>query len=214
MSTAISSKHSRLQVLNAILCCLMAYIAYLLVTSQTIEYRASIESELKYIKDTVSEDEWETIDNSINRKFQDYLFENGLFDLTKKMFIPIASDSEVNKTFSDEWNYRTVNNFQIFFYQLMYRVTLLQYSIMILGPFMLCLFYSAYNQWRIKQFQLGGQSSRTVRVWFKLIWLGFAAISIYAITPIGSNIFTLITPPAILIAITFAGAQIIKSFDK
>lgn len=214
MSTVISNKITRFQMMNIMFGILLMYVMGLLIIKDNEAYQTEVENELRYVKQTLSKQEWAKLYDETLDRYEKLLQESGALDTIKELFLPIESSSEVNKAFSGEWNFRAVNNFQILVYQLLHRVTLMQYTLMLFLPLMLAIIFTGYNKWRINRFALGGQSTRAVRIWLKMVWITTSMFIAYIVVPVPIVELSLIIPPALLVLFAMAISQIIQSFDK
>lgn len=186
----------------------------MLLLRDPVMYQAGVEKEITYVRDSLSEFEWEKLNDTTRRRFSKYLYESGAFEKIKEWLIPKVSDSEFNKTFSSKWNKQFVQNIQVFIYQSVHRLGLMEFWLLNLAPLMICLVIAGYNRYRVNLYGIGGASANSVRLYLKVLWFAGVGVLLYTITPNVVGAYALYTPAAMLLVLALAAKGIIESFHK
>jgi len=214
MTTVVTAKHSRLQVLTIMTALTIFGIFIMLLLREPVSYQEGVEKEITYVRDSVSAFEWEKLDDTTRRRFSEYLYESGAFEKIKEWLIPKASDSEFNKTFTGKWNQQFVQNVQVFVYQSIHRLGLMEFWLLNLAPLMICLVIAGYNRHRVNLYGIGGASANSVRLYLKVLWFAGVGVLLYTITPNVVGEYALYTPAFMLLVLALAAKGIIESFHK
>jgi cobalamin synthase len=138
------------------------------------------------------------------------------------MFLP-----EAQKAYATEWQrnasgglidevwlLRLLENFQLFSYQMIHRMTLLQFWLFALLPMCIAIVATGYYHWRIKQYQMGGSSVNYVRGYMKLMWLTMLVLCVYLITPNLFGPYTIYAPAFLLLTIATTLSLVFSNYSK
>lgn len=214
MSTAVTSQVTRSQFAMIMICLSVFMIFALMVIRDTDAYRSGVESEIETVRSTLTAAEWNVIDNTSKRRFSKYVHETGLFELLKDWFLPARSASEINQTFSGKWNYRVVENLQVFFYQCFYRLTMLEFWFWTLIPLCIAIVVSGVNAYRAKKYALEGTRANVVRIYLKVIWISFLSLIGYMIMPAMMGGIAPYAPALAFIILALATSGVASAFHK
>jgi hypothetical protein len=215
--TAITSKHSRGEVLYYLLAGLMFYSFAMLFVYDTKGYQQTIENEVRATINSLEEGTAEELLEISRERQQSWIYRSGFYPTIYKFFAP----KEVK--YIDDWSkgvlgggimFKFLTNVQYLGYQIIHRLTVLQLWMMALLPLMMAIVMTGYYKWRITQYRLGGQSAGVVRIWSKVVWLAFITLTTYIIFPAVLGDLAVYAPVTILMLMAIGVGQIVKSFNK
>lgn len=215
--TAITASIGRFNMIFTGVTLIICYAFLMLLITDAKEYQRAVESEVLFTVGSLTASESEYILQKTRQRQQKWIYDSGFYPSLKKMFLPkeVPYIEELTKgVFSTKWNYRALMNVQYLAYQLIHRLTMLQFWLMTLLPLMAAIVITGFYQWRIKQYQLGGHSVSVVRIWTKAIWVVFAVLATYLVVPNVGGAYSLFAPPIVLVFAAVGVGQIIKSFNK
>lgn len=199
---------------------LLVFIA--MVVRQPENVRSNIEAELMNAKNMLGVEEQLILERTTKSRFQSWYYDSGMYTSLHNMLAPKRQSAAVeewqkkgsNGFLSEGWIWRFLENFQLYGYQFTHRITIMQFWIITMLPMMIAIVVTGYYTWRIKQYQLTGQSTAKVRMWLKSLWISLLLFSIYLVTPNLIGAYTLYAPPVLLLLVSVSMALIIASFSK
>lgn len=216
MSTVIASdKISRWAVFTIIFSLSMLAISIMIITMDTSDLKLNVQKELIATKSSFTNDSWELIESKTRSRYQTYFFDSGVFDFIYGQFSPGKGDLLTRyESRDDEFLTKTVNNIQIFAYQIFFRISVLEYWLALLLPLAVCLISSGYFQWRKKLYKLGGASTGRGRLWLKIAWLLLVSFISLLFTPTFVASMTVYFPALLIIVSAVAIGNYISHFAK
>ena len=214
MSTAVTSQVTRSQFILIMICLSVFMIFALMVIRDTGDYRTGVQSEIETVRNTLTAAEWNAIDSTTKRRFSNYVHETGLFSIIKEWFLPAQSASEFNQTFSGKWNYRVVENLQVFLYQCFYRFTMLEFWFWTLIPLVIAIMVSGINSYRAKKYALDGTRPNVVRIYLKVIWLSVVSLIGYMMMPAMLGSIAPYAPAIAFLLLAVATSGVASAFHK
>lgn len=221
MSTAILGSENRLHLiwtLNVVVICAI-FILCLFQNPKTV--RASIETELKYSSQQL-QSEFKEIERLNLDRYNRWWIESGLQRFVHQL-LPEKEQSDYAKHMQENASLgyiaditltKFVENVELYLYQIIHRLTLLQFWCLTMLPFMAAVVITGYYHWRIKFYSLTGQSTTSVRLWLKISWIVIFIFSIYLITPNLFGTYTVFAPPILLALLSIMISYILKNFSK
>lgn len=222
MSTAISANSTRLNLI-LMLYGLMFFIVFLLMIIRSPDgVRESIESELQQAMLMLGVQEQHQLETRTKARFQVWLYDSGFYDGLYKVISPKRQTEGMAEWqskgsfgfLSEGWIWRLLENFQLYFYQITHRITLMEFWFLTMLPMMVAVVMTGYYTWRIKQYQLVAASTTHVRLWLKALWLVLFLFSIYLITPNIFGFYTIYAPPILLMLGALSMSLILSNFSK
>jgi hypothetical protein len=222
MSTAIIQDSTRLNLVFMLFGILFLLVFMAMVAREPDNVRADIETELMDSKTMLGAQEQVVLERQTKERFQSWFYDSGMYDFIYKMLAPAKQVDAIEEWqakssygfLSRGWVYRFLENFQLYGYQFTHRITMMQFWMMTMLPMMIAIVMTGYYTWRIKQYQLTGQSTAKVRLWMKAMWFSFLLFSIYLVTPNLIGAYTLFAPPVLLALVSISIALVISSFSK
>lgn len=222
MATVIVANSSRLNLIYFLFSFLLLCLFAAMVIRDPSAVRRGIETELNDARTMLGPIEQTYLEKETKRRFQSWYYDSGLYGTVHKFFAPnkqkIIVENWQSKSsagfLSEGWIVQFLENFQLYGYQFMHRITMMQFWIVTMLPMMLAIILTGYYTWRIQQYKLTGQSTAKVRMWLKALWISFLLFSIYLVTPNLIGAYTLFAPPVLLTLVSLSIALIIASFSK
>jgi hypothetical protein len=222
MATVIVADSSRLNLIYFLFSFLFLCLFVAMVFRDPVAVRSSIEAELNDARTMLGPIEQTYLESETKKRFQSWYYDSGLYDTVHKLFAPskqkvIVENWQAKSSagfLSEGWIIQFLENFQLYGYQFMHRITMMQFWIVTMLPMMLAIILTGYYSWRIQQYKLTGQSTAKVRMWLKALWISFLLFSIYLVTPNLIGAYTLFAPPVLLVLVSLSVALIIASFSK
>jgi len=186
------------------------------------DVRAQIENELTSKYDYLSASDYQYLEEKINVRFQSWAYDSGFYPFFHKAFYPerqadYAEDWQREASLGmidGGWIIRMLENMQLFIYQMVHRITLIEFWFFTMLPMMIAIVMTGYYQWRIKQYQLSGSSTGYVRMYLKLLWIILFLFSVYLITPNIFGAYTIYAPPALLLIVALSISLVFTNFSK
>ena len=184
--------------------------------------RTQIETELFATSTYLTTSDFQHIEHQINGRFQSWVHETNFYPVIEEALKPEKQKGYAQHwqeeaslgLLSDKWLFRLLENLQLFAYQLVHRITLLEFWTFTMLPMMIAVIMTGYYQWRIKLYQLGGSSTGHVRVYLKLMWLLLFLFSVYLITPNLFGGYTMYAPPTLLLVVAISISLVFTNFSK
>lgn len=222
MATVISAKETRLHILIMLYFLVLIALFMLMVIREPEAVRADIEFELHHTVEYLSEQEQLSLDTKAKKRFQSWLYDSGLYESVYGALAPktqqnyaVQWQSDASFGFlSEGWIFRLLENFQLYFYQVTHRLTLMEFWMLTTLPMVIAIIATGYYSWRIKAYQLIGQSTSSVRIWLKVMWLVLFLFLAYMITPNIFGAYTIFAPPVLLLVVALSISYVISSFSK
>jgi hypothetical protein len=214
MSTVIADKRfTRFQVIHVLLAFVIALSGLSLFMMDDEVYKVRMQTEVFEAMNILSSEDWNTIEGKVTRRYHSLYYDSGLFEQVNKLFIPkvkhIGSDL-IDKSHL----YRLVNNTSIFFYQVVYRVTAVEYWLSLVLPLMVCLVVHGFNRWRINRYRMGGANTSRARIYMKLIWFSILAFFVMLMMPNYFSSMSVFMPVFIMLLVAFVLSRFIASYQK
>jgi len=222
MTTAVLEKETRIHLI--IYLYLMVFIALflLVIIRQPDQLKLDIKTEMEYTVKYMSVLEYADLQSRINNRYQSWLHDSNIYAGVYKALAPTRQ-----KKYAEEWQenssagfvsnvtmHRIIDNFELYFYQITHRITLMEYWMLLMLPLMIAIIFTGYYRWRIKLYQLIGQSTSLVRIWLKVMWLMLSLFLVYLITPNLFGPYSVFAPPVLLLVMALSVSFIISSFTK
>ncbi|MUJ20386.1 DUF4400 domain-containing protein [Aliivibrio fischeri] len=183
---------------RAMVAVLMGSIAYMVFMIDMKEYTLSLNNEINSSRELIgpkAEDvikrgmEYFSVVDSVlyHNTETNSTFENNARDI--KGLSNVLS-------FSDELGAK----FRLMIYQAAYRISLLQYWVIVLMPAFLAIVYDGYNTWETKKYEFGLTSEKRQKAWMQLIGFCVFFLNLYFITPFSGG-FGALLPPTLMVII-------------
>lgn len=222
MSTSILAKETRMHLVFAIYVIVMLGLILQMLIRPPEDVRGSIENELVTATDYLSSDDYHYLNNRINVRFQSWIYDSGFYPAIHKALYP-----ERQADYAEQWQHnaslgllsrntllRMLENLQLFSYQIVHRMTLIEFWLLTMLPMMAAVVMTGYYQWRIKHYKLVGTSTSYVRLYMKVLWVILFMFSLYLITPNVFGPYTIYAPPVLLFIVACTISLVIKNFAK
>lgn len=222
MSTVISAKGTRLSIIFSLYSIMLLCLFLLMIAREPVNVRAGIEKELKLALVMLGTSDQAYLEGRTKARFQDWLYDSGFYQTLYKAMAPERQsehmeDWQAKGSFgflSEGWIWRLLENFQLYFYQVVHRLTLMEFWTITVLPMMTCIIISGYYHWKIKHYQLVSSSTGGVRIWLKCLWFVLFFFSIYLVTPNIFGYYTIYAPPVLLLMIALSISLVIHNFSK
>jgi hypothetical protein len=214
VSTVIADKRfSRFQVVHIILAFVVALSGLSLFMMDDAVYKVRMQVEVSEAKKMLSKEDWEAIEEKVTRRYTSFYYDSGLYEQVNKSFIP-RTEHIGSELVDNSRLYRLVNNTSIFFYQVVYRVTTLEYWLSLVSPFMVCLVVHGFYRWRINRYRMGGANTSRARIYMKLIWFSIVSLFIMLAMPNYFSSIGVFVPVSIMLLVAFVLSRFIASYQK
>ena len=222
MSTSILAKETRLHLVFGIYVMVFFGLLLQMIIRPPADVRTQIENELSSTVTYLSTSDYQYLENKINVRFQSWAYDSGFYPFFHKAFYPerqaeYAEDWQKGASLGlidGGWIIRMLENMQLFIYQMVHRITLIEFWFVTMLPMMIAVVMTGYYQWRIKQYQLAGSSTGYVRMYLKLLWIILFLFSVYLITPNIFGAYTIYAPPALLLVVAISVSLVFTNFSK
>jgi len=215
MSTAITTKHTRTQILNIIFIVSFALIIAAMAMMSTDDLKKTVTQETQSVQTMLGDRDWRFIKSRVDFRFQKAVFDSGFFDVLKEIILPeVNSDDPIENAINNDFLYRWVNNIQIILYQAVFRITMLEHWALTLLPLTIAIIGTGFNRWRIKRYYMGGTHANLVRLYLKASWFLVLSLITYVVFPNILSIHNPYIPPVILVLIAFIASRIIANYQK
>ncbi len=192
-----------------------------MVVRDPTSVRLAIETELLDARELLGVAEREYLETTAKFRFQEWIINSGVYDqiyswlAPKKVeYIEEWQSKGAANFLSENWMWQFLENFQLYCYQTIFRLTLMQFWLTTVSPLMFAIVITGHQSWKIKQYQLSGQSTKKARFWLKSMWLTFITFLLYLITPNLVGEYTIYAPPVLLTLVALSIALFITSFSK
>lgn len=222
MSTAILEKETRVHLIGWLYFAVLLALFLLILIRQSKDVNDDIEMEMMHMVDYMSVPEYTELQSRIVNRYNYIMVEKKVYETVYDLLAPTGQ-----KTYAEQWQenasaglisnatmFRIIENFRLYSYQIIHRVTLMQYWTTLMLPLMVAILFTGYYRWRIKLYQLVGQSTSLVRIWMKVMWLMLSLFLIFLITPNLFGPYSIFAPPVLLIVIALSISFVISSFTK
>jgi len=214
MSTVIADKRwSRFQVIHILFAFAIALSGLSLFMMDDEVYKVRMQTEVSEAMSILNSADWSTIDNKVTHRYNTLYYDSGLYEQINKLFIPrvkhIGSDLIDKKHL-----YRLVNNTSIFFYQVIYRLTSLEYWLSLFLPFMTCMLIHGFYRWRINRYRMGGANTSRARIYLKIIWFSAVSLLVMLAMPNYFSTMGVFMPVSIMLLVSFVMSRFIASYQK
>lgn len=215
--TAISSSKGRTWMIFTIISMLLLACFALLLVTDVKKYEADVTQEVKKTSAWLDAEASERINDKVSRRQRSWIYDSGLYPAIRDALAPKKVDyiEKASKgVLSTKWNDRLLMNVQYLAYQFIHRLTLMEFWLWTLSPLMGAIVITGVYKWKIKQYQLGGQSVNATRLWIKVFWLLGTCLSIYLFAPSAIGAASAYVPAIFLVIAALATAQVIQSYNK
>lgn len=215
--TAISSSKGRTWMIFTIISMMLLSCFALLLVTDVKNYEDAVKQEVNKTSTWLDAAAAERINGKVARRQIEWIYESGFYPSIRDALTPKKVDyiEDASKgILSTKWNERLLMNFQYLAYQFIHRLTLLEFWLWTLSPLMGAIVITGVYKWKIKQYQLGGQSVNVTRLWIKMFWLLGTCLSIYLFAPSAIGAASAYIPAIFLVVAALAAAQVIQSYNK
>ena len=191
MSTAILEKETRVHLIGWLYFSVLLALFMLILIRDSKDVNDDIEMEMMHMIDYMSVPEYTELQSRIIKRYEYIMVEKKVYEAVYDLLAPIGQ-----KSYAEQWQenasagfvsnhtlFRIIENFRLYSYQIIHRVTLMQYWTTLMLPLIVAILFTGYYRWRIKLYQLIGQSTSLVRIWMKVMWLMLSLFLIFLITP-------------------------------
>lgn len=222
MTTVITEETSRLKLLFTLYTLMLFIIFAMMVIRSPESVRTSIESELDYTAHHLGTIEQNRLEEITKKRFQGWVHDSGFYNIIYQAIAPkddsvglrVVQQSERSHFFHEGWIWRLLENLQLFSYQIIHRLTLMEFWLLTMLPSVVAITMTGYYNWKIKKYQLAGHSTRQVRIWLKSLWIILMVFSVYLITPNIFGTYTIYAPPLLMIMVALSLSLILSNFGK
>jgi hypothetical protein len=222
MSTAISQKETRIHLLFLLYGMVIISLMVLMVVRLPQDLKEDIEAEMHHTVEYLSEPEHASLQKRAQDRYQYWLHDSGVYAVIYGALVPADQKTYAEEwqsgaslgIISDTWIYRVLRNFQLYFYQITHRITLMEFWLLSMLPMMLATVATGYYQWQVKLYQMTGQSTSLVRIWLKILWFVLFLFLAYLITPNLFGPYTIFAPPVLLMLVALCASYVVSNFSK
>jgi hypothetical protein len=194
----------------------------LMIIREPEAVQKDIETEMHHTIDYLSVQEQVSLENRTKIRFRSWLYDSGLYQAVYGAIAPstqknYAVEWQKNASLgiiSEGWIFKLLQNFQLYFYQFAHRATLLEFWFLSTLPMVVAIVTTGYYSWRIKAYQLISQSTSSVRIWLKVLWIVLFMFLGYLITPNIFGAYTIFAPPVLLFIVALSVSYVISNFAK
>lgn len=214
MATVITEKHSRAQVLNFLIMGVLSLILIGLFIMETENLQKFVQTELAANKEALGDNVWTGLERKTKQRHQAWVYDSGLFDRMKDMFVPKSNPDVVEQVFENKWMYQWINNFQIVAYQGIHRLTIMEHWMISLSPLLICLIITGVLRWKIKTYSIAMVQVGMLRLYLKAIWFFTATLLAYLTLPniLGSH--HVWVPPVLLSVLVWLISLIVANYQR
>lgn len=222
MSTSILVKETRLHLLFMLYVMVFMGLFLQMIIRPAENVRFEIQDELSSMNNYLTTTDFTHLEQRTHTRFQSWMYDSGFYP-----FIDNALRPEEQKQYATEWQekasfnlisdanlLRFLENLQLFSFQIVHRITLMEFWLIALFPMCIAITATGYYHWQMKQYQLAGSSVNHVRGYMKLIWLTLFVLCVYLITPNVFGAYTIFAPAVLLLTIATATSLILSNFSK
>ena len=216
-TTAISASRGRAWMIFTLVTMLLTACFGLMIITDTEQYKAQVQAEVDKTSQWLDSEAAYRISDTVQRRQRAWIYDSGFYPAIRDAITPKQVDyiDKASKgVFSTKWNIRLLMNGQYLAYQFIHRLTLIEFWLWTLLPLMGAMVLTGVFKWKIKQYQLGGQSVNVTRLWLKVFWALGATLSVYLFAPSAIGAASFYIPAIFLIVVAFAASQVIQSYNK
>lgn len=213
MTTVVTAKHTRLEVILLVgSLCVAAMLMMLLLTGSD-EYKSNVQQEARQIKAAISKNDWEVLHRQTLNLQDKWVNDSGLYKWFLSKLIP-ETDTEWDGVVGSTFQQRLAINGQILAYQIALRFIMFKYWFFVSLPLCAVLIYGGINKYRANAYRLGGAKPNMVRLYIKVIWVSFCLFAIFMLSPNFIGSFLPYFPLIYLICVALLISGIIRNFHK
>lgn len=214
MATVITAKHTRAQVINFLIIGVLSLILIGLFIMETENLQKFVQTELAANKEALGDNVWVGLERKTKKRHQAWVYDSGLFDRMKDMFVPKSNPDVVEQVFENKWMYQWINNFQIVAYQGIHRLTIMEHWMISLSPLLICLIITGVLRWKIKTYSIAMVQVGMLRLYLKAIWFLTATLLAYLTLPniLGSH--HVWVPPVLLSVLVWLISLIVANYQR
>lgn len=216
-TTAISGSRGRTWMIFTIVAMLLLACFGLLIVTDVKKYEADVTEEVRKLSSWLDVEAADRINKKVASRQRAWIYESGLYPTIRDALTPKKVDyieDASRGVLSTKWNERLLMNVQYLAYQFIHRLTLMEFWLWTLSPLMGAIIITGIYKWKIKQYQLGGQSVNMTRLWVKVFWLLGMCFSVYLFSPSVIGAASAYIPAVFLIVAALSAAQVIQAYNK
>lgn len=194
----------------------------LMIFRDPVSLQADIQTEMDHTVEYLSQSEYQLLDDKTKARYQSWMFDSGVYPTLYDALAPDEQRDYAKRmqegaslgVLKDSRLFTILKNFKLYFYQITHRITLMEFWLATLLPMLIAVIATGYYKWRIKAYQLTGQSTAGVWIWLKVLWLMLFLFLAYAITPNLFGAYSIFAPPTLLLVVALSISYVISSFSK
>lgn len=213
MKTAVTSKHTRLEVLLLVSSLSMAAMLLMLLLIDPDEYKSNVLQESYQVKAAISDNDWEVLHKETLGLQDKWINESGLYKWFLSKLVP-EKNTEWDGVVGSTMQERLAINGQILAYQIALRITMFKYWLFVSLPLCIALIYGSINKYKANAYRLGGAKPNLVRLYIKVIWISFCLFAFFMLAPNFVGGVLPYFPFIYLITIALLISGIIRNFHK
>ncbi|MDC9563462.1 MULTISPECIES: hypothetical protein [unclassified Pseudoalteromonas] len=213
MKTAVTSKHTRLEVILLVSSISIAAMLLMLLLTDSEEYKSSVLDESYQVKNVISQNDWTVLHNETLALQDKWVNESGLYKWFLSKLVP-EKDTEWDGVVGSTMQERLAINGQILAYQIALRITMFKYWFFVSLPLCIALIYGSINKYKANAYKLGGAKPNLVRLYIKIIWISFCLFTFFMLAPNFVGGALPYFPFIYLIIISLLISGIIRNFHK
>ncbi|PLT25092.1 DUF4400 domain-containing protein [Pseudoalteromonas sp. MelDa3] len=213
MKTAITSKHTRLEILLLLCSLSVAAMLLMLLLTDPDEYNTNVLQESYQIKGAISENDWNVLHNQTLFLQDKWVNGSGLYKWFLSKLMP-EKDTEWDGVIGSTFQERLAINGQILAYQIALRIMMFKYWLFVSLPLCLALIYGSVNRHKANAYRFGGAKPNLVRLYIKIIWISFCLFTFFMLAPNFVGGVLPYFPFIYLIGIALLISGIIRNFHK
>jgi hypothetical protein len=217
MSTVITqdTKLTRMTIFHVVLSVTVLVMLITMMISESADLQNAIQGEMAQTQKSLGNDSWKIIESRAKIRYKENYFDSGIYDMITKTFIAEKGDilSDVI-TQEDEIMPRVIDNMTLFAYQIAFRITVLEYWLVLFLPLSAAFIIHGFFEWKIKLYRMGGSSTGNARIWMKAFWVLFLSFVIVLFLPASFASTTVYSPVILILGTAFAVGRYVANFAK
>lgn len=215
MATSIAhSRYSRMDVLVVLVSMLVALSGLYLFMVGPGYYEQLVREELGTAQKMMGPNAWSGFESKIRDRYNAVFFESGFYDMLHEMFIPNHQRGVFDSLGDKTYLHQLLTNTQIFAYQMVYRISALEYWASLLTPLAACMIYTGVNNWRISRYKIGGSSTVKSRLYMKLSWVIFLGFILMLVAPSVVAVVGFYLPAILMLGFAYVVMRFISTYQK
>ena len=213
MKTAVTSKHTRLEIILLISSLSVAAMLLMLLLTEPEEYKANVIQESYQIKKSISSNDWDVLHKETLNLQDEWVNGSGLYKWFLSKLMP-EKETEWDGVIGSTFQERLSINGQILAYQIALRITMFKYWLFVSLPLCIALIYGSINKHKANAYRFGGAKPNIVRLYIKIIWISFCIFAFFMLAPNFVGRFLPYFPLFYLVGIALLISGIIRNFHK